>query len=301
MSRAIVGVDWGTTNLRAFRFDASGAVTETRRSNTGLKSVVDRAFEPALLSVIGEWLTRDALVVISGMAGAREGWIEAPYLACPADAAALAQAMIRAPAEFGEAWMVPGLSVDHADGMTEVMRGEETQIFGALADADPALIIAPGTHSKWALVGGGHVRDSHTYMTGELFALLKAHSILGRLIEGDAHDEAAFELGAERGLANSALLNLLFSARTEGLFKRIAPTSIASYLSGLLIGSEIAEGLSLHKLERSAAILIIGAAEIAALYKAALARTGAENVSVLDGETAAAKGLWQIAQAKARA
>jgi 2-dehydro-3-deoxygalactonokinase len=181
------------------------------------------------------------------------------------------------------------------------MRGEETQIFGAIETRSPALVIAPGTHSKWARIEAGRVSDTRTYMTGELFALLKSHSILGRLIQGDAPNEEAFLRGAERGLADAALLNLLFSVRTEGLFERIAPDALSAYLSGLLIGSEAAEGLSLLKLERNAPILVVGAGDIAGLYKRVLAFSGAENVSVVDGEQAAARGLWRLAQIKAAA
>lgn len=301
MSTSIIGVDWGTTNLRAFRFGADGAVLDARRAAAGLNAVVNRAFEQKLLGVIEDWIGGDARIVISGMAGSREGWVEAPYVPCPADLDALARAMIPAPASCGEVWLVPGLRAEQANGLTEVMRGEETQIFGAIETRASALVIAPGTHSKWARIEAGRVSDTRTYMTGELFALLKSHSILGRLIQGDAPNEEAFLRGAERGLADAALLNLLFSVRTEGLFERIAPDALSAYLSGLLIGSEAAEGLSLLKLERNAPILVVGAGDIAGLYKRVLAFSGAENVSVVDGEQAAARGLWRLAQIKAAA
>jgi 2-dehydro-3-deoxygalactonokinase len=297
MNAPIIGVDWGTTNLRAFRFSDDGHVLETRRSESGVRSVENGAFEQALLSVIEDWLASDARIFISGMAGSREGWREAPYLPCPASIDALGSALIAPPARF-EAWLTPGLSVAHENGMFDVMRGEETQIFGALNDAAPDLIIAPGTHSKWARVEDGCIADIHTHMTGEIFAVLKAHSILGRLMQGDAHDEPAFALGVQRGLADSALLNLLFSVRTEGLFAHVAPQALAAYLSGLLIGSEVAEGLSRRHMERDASILVIGAGEIALRYRSALALAGAERVDVINGEDAAARGLWRIAQAK---
>lgn len=298
MSTPLIGVDWGTTNLRAFRFGADGAVLETRRDDAGLKNVPNREFEATLRGVIGDWLDAGATrVVMCGMVGSREGWVEAPYLPCPADAVTLSRAMIRAPAAF-EAWITPGLSIAHPDNLMDVMRGEETQIFGALRDRAPHLIIAPGTHSKWARVAQGRIKKFHTYMTGEMFAVLKTHSILGKLMEGDEHDTDAFALGVRRGQASSALLHLLFTVRSEGLFAHVAPRALASYLSGLLIGSEITEGLALHQIERDSAVLIIGAGTIAALYQTALELAGAQSVDRLDGEEAAARGLWSLAQAK---
>ncbi len=291
MSARIIGVDWGTTNLRAFLFDDSGQVVETRRSGAGLASVKDRAFEETLRCVIGDWLKEPARIFISGMAGAREGWVEAPYVSCPVNPASHAAAMMRAPATM-EVWIAPGVTHQDAAGLHQIMRGEETQIFGADGDG---LIICPGTHSKWARVRDGCIVSLQTAMTGELFALLKTQSILARLMQGDRHSESAFKLGVERAQRNPAVLALLFSVRSEGLFGAITPEDLASYLSGLLIGAEVAQ----FRPSESRVVTLIGAADICALYDMALERAGFPDIDIVSGEDAAARGLWTLAQAKA--
>ncbi|HVZ98853.1 MAG TPA: 2-dehydro-3-deoxygalactonokinase [Caulobacterales bacterium] len=291
----VIGVDWGTTNLRAFRFDGAGNVVETRRAANGVGMIKDRAFEAALREIVGDWLTQEARIVISGMAGSREGWREAPYAPCPADLASVRAAMVRPDAAL-DARLAPGLSAARGDGLMEIMRGEETQIFGALDSQAADIVVAPGTHSKWARVAEGRVTDIRTYMTGEIYALLKQQSILTRLIDGDASDPDAFALGVQRSLRSAALLNLLFSVRSEGLFGHIATRSLSAYLSGLLIGAEITEGLAEHRLSADIRILVIAAAELGALYRAAFARAGFSKVEIVDGEAAAARGLWRLAQ-----
>ncbi|HVY83751.1 MAG TPA: 2-dehydro-3-deoxygalactonokinase [Caulobacterales bacterium] len=300
MSSPVIGVDWGTTNMRAFRFDAAGNAIETRRSHAGTSTIKQGAFEDALHEAIGDWLTPDVRIVVSGMAGSREGWREAPYLACPADLAALANAMVR-PDTALDALIAPGLSDARANGLVEVMRGEETQIFGALSERSADFVIAPGTHSKWARIESGRIASCRTYMTGELYAVMRTHSILARLIEGEAPDAETFAKGVKRSLRSNALLNLLFSVRTEGLFAHIAPEASAAYLSGLLIGAEIAEGFAEQSRASDTPILIIAAPELGALYRAALALAGFNYADIIDGERAAARGLWALAQARSEA
>lgn len=299
---AIIGVDWGSTNLRAFRFDAEGVVADVRRAASGAKALRGDAFEATLAKVLGDWAGKSSRVVICGMVGGREGWIEAPYAPCPCDLLSLARDIIRAPARFAEVWIAPGArSADHS-GRIDVMRGEETQILGGLVEEKgPIHVVAPGTHSKWAQVEGGRLVDFRTYMTGELFAVLKSHSILGRTMEFDAPDDrGAFDLGVGRALMEKGLLNLLFSARTEVLFKHVAPQAAPSYLSGVLIGAEIAEASARASLTPTAPIALIGGAELAARYSRAFELAGFTNVRTLDGEVSAARGLWRIAQERAR-
>jgi 2-dehydro-3-deoxygalactonokinase len=295
--RSIVGVDWGSTNLRAFRFDAEGGIAEVRRAESGARTLRGAAFADVLQTIIGDWIDDDIRIITCGMAGGREGWIEAPYARCPVDMHALADAIIRAPAKFAEVWIVPGAKSIRDDGRVEVMRGEETQILGGLEDARaPALVIAPGTHSKWARVEDGRLMSFRTYMTGELFALLKAHSILGRTMDVSApHDAAAFDLGVHRALEDKGLLNLIFSTRSEVLFEHLSPAAAPSYLSGVLLGAEVAEALERTPFTRDTPVFLVGDPGLASRYAQALTIAGHTHLQTLEGERAAARGLWRIA------
>lgn len=298
----IVGVDWGSTNLRAFRFDPRGAIAEVRRAESGARTLRGAAFEGVLQSIIGDWVDGETRIVTCGMAGGREGWIEAPYAPCPVDMRALANAVIHAPATFADVWIAPGAKSIREDGRVEVMRGEETQILGGLeTERAPALVIAPGTHSKWARVENGKLTSFRTYMTGELFALLKAHSILGRTMDVAApHDALAFDLGVHRALEDKGLLNLIFSTRTEVLFEHLSPAAAPSYLSGVLLGAEVAEAMDRTPFAKDTPIFLVGDPKLADRYAEALAIAGCPHAQKLDGERAAARGLWRIAQERAQ-
>lgn len=294
----LIGVDWGATNLRAFCFNSDGSVTDTRRAACGMSRIADGAFESALAEVIEDWLVgAGAPILMSGMIGARQGWREAGYTRCPADVAALASALTPVRSRLGDAWIVPGICADLDNGLTDVMRGEETQIAGAIDAQTNAILVAPGTHSKWADIEAGRVMRFRTFMTGEVFSLLRAYSLLGAMMEGDAADDDTFDLGVRRGRESTALLHLLFSARTEALFKRINPKSLSSYLSGLLIGSEIADGLS-YRTHAHLPFLVVGACNLSRLYHRALIASGASDVHMLDGEAVVARGLWRIWQGR---
>jgi 2-dehydro-3-deoxygalactonokinase len=192
---------------------------------------------------------------------------------------------------------VPGLSMIADDGVPDVMRGEETQIVGALGErTEPALFVLPGTHSKWALAEGGRVVWFATFMTGELFGVLQRHSILGRLMTGDLPDPGAFERGLRfAGEGGSGLLKRLFSARTLGLFDRLPASAIGSYLSGLLIGTEVEEALAWTRPRITPGeVTVIGGAELAASYHGALEAKGMR--ARLAANDAAARGLFRIAR-----
>jgi 2-dehydro-3-deoxygalactonokinase len=293
---ALIGIDWGTTAFRAYRIAAGGAVIETREAAAGILAVRDGDFAGVLRREIGAWLAAEpeTPVLASGMIGSRQGWLEVPYCRCPAGSAEIARALLRHPDE-PRLHFVPGLSLLGAGGVPDVMRGEETQIIGAVGECPGRhLLVLPGTHSKWALAEDGVITWFATFMTGELFAVLKEHSILGRLMRGEADDHAAFE----RGLAyarNGAggLLQRLFSARTLGLFDLLPETGVASYLSGLLIGSEIEEALDC--LAADAEIRVVGASRLARRYRGALA---ARDLRVRPArDEATARGQWLIARA----
>ena len=296
----LIGGDWGSSNLRLFRFGENGSVLETRESASGVLAVADGAFEATLAGHIGDWLqAAPARIVLGGMIGSRQGWQEAPYAECPADANAIAMLAQHVRSMLGDVRILPGARIDRADGCIDVMRGEETQAFGALSRIEPAsagarLVIMPGTHSKWVHVDEGRIVDFTTYMTGELYAVLKTHSILGRLMHGDAADPHAFATGVQRTLADPALSKWLFSTRSEGLFGRIAPSALASYLSGLLIGAEVG---SASRNTPVRAATVIATPDLARNYRIALELAGFTTIDIIDGVQASATGLWRLANA----
>ncbi len=297
----MVGIDWGTTSARAYRLDAGGNVDDERHAPLGIQQVRDGAFAAALDALLGDWVQDPAPRLACGMVGSRQGWLEAPYVECPARLDALALRLART--ADGALAIVPGVRDRDAQGIPDVMRGEETQILGALADDAPAtLVLLPGTHSKWAIAGGGRIDAFASYMTGEIFAVLKEHSILGRMIPAPTPgpSEAAFARGVRcacaPGAPRGALLHQLFGARTLALFGEIAGDEVADYLSGLLIGGEIAAGREWAMRQGLApdAVTLVGAPALCDRYAAALRVDG---IDVTTGpRDAAARGLWRIAQ-----
>ncbi|MEH3117297.1 MAG: 2-dehydro-3-deoxygalactonokinase [Methylorubrum populi] len=285
----MIGVDWGSSNLRAYRFGPDGTVLGRRSGGPGAATLGPDAFEPALAGILAGWADGRVPIVLAGMAGRRGGWREAPYLPCPADPAHLAAAAVAIPSEIGPCFLVPGLSIRGRDGVAGVMRGEETQILGAGLAA--GTLVLPGTHSKWARLTEGRITDFATAMTGELYALLLDHSLIGQVATQAACDRPdAFTAGVRRALAADGIERLLFSARAEVLLGALEPEAVESYLSGLLIGGEIA---ALHDFLDGPPILI-GAAALCTRYAAALALAGYPSAEIRGGETAVARGLWRI-------
>ena len=299
---ALIGLDWGTTSFRAYRIDSSGRMLEQRERDAGILRVQNGDFSGTLQDSIGDWLAGapDLPVLAAGMIGSRQGWLEAPYAPCPAGLHELAAAIVAVPAEGGRAVrLVPGIiRPAAAQGFPDVMRGEETQILGDLAashDAGRRCYVLPGTHSKWAWCDDGRIVRFATYMTGEVYDLLVRHSILGRLMEPGEPNDGAFAAGLERSAISARngpgeLLHDLFSARTLGLTGAIQPAALASYLSGLLIGAEVAAAGE----SETGEITILGSSTVAPLYERAAAAAGL-RVTVGEGE-AAARGLHAIAQ-----
>ena len=225
------------------------------------------------------------------MIGSRQGWVEAPYAPCPAGFDALARGLAWAETGGARLAIVPGVSCVDASGVPDVMRGEETQVVGALDGADGACVL-PGTHSKWVTVSAGRIEAFATYMTGELFAVMREHSILGRLMSVDAaHAPEAFRRGWETSLVgDGALLHRLFGTRTLGLFDRLAPAAAPSYLSGLLIGDEIrAAARSLA----GSTVTVIGDPVLCERYREVLSGVGIG--ARVAPPYAARIGLWRIA------
>jgi 2-dehydro-3-deoxygalactonokinase len=295
----LIAVDWGTSSLRAALIDPAGAILDRRGGADGIMAMAGRAYADVLTGLVGPWRAAhpDAPILLSGMVGSRQGWREAPYVPCPAGAADLAAGLTPVEAgPLGRAFIVPGLSCE-AGGAPDVIRGEEVQVFGALRRAGVAsgLFVLPGTHSKWAVVEDGRVVGFRTFMTGEVYGLMRRHSILGRLMP-DAEPEpdlAAFDRGAATALDGAAPLNALFSARTLGLFGALPPEALPAYLSGLLVGEEVREALA--RVGRPETVHLIARPDLAALYARVLDRLGVGSRGV---EDAAFLGLHDLARAR---
>ena len=289
MSVAVfIGVDWGTTNLRAWQIDADGVALEGRISDDGMGGLTPDDFGPALDRLIAGW---PALPVLAcGMVGARQGWVEAPYVASPASAEALAAALIPAP-DRPDTRIVPGVALrDPSGGLVDVMRGEETQAIG-VAEAGSSLLLCPGTHGKWIETGGGRVGDFQTFMTGELNALLGRQSVLRHSVAGEAAPDGIF-VGAVREMLDGASLTAaLFSVRVGTLDGRLDGAGAASRLSGLVIGAEVAAGLA--RFGRRA-VTIIGDERLNAFYAAALDAAGYTDIRTVNGAGAVCRGLARI-------
>ena len=298
----LLAVDWGTTALRGALLDAQGAVLDERSFARGILGVAAGGFAAVFAESFGDWV--DAGVprcLVSGMAGSKQGWMEAPYCACPAGFADVAAQLTRIDDTSLQlpVAIVPGLCCEvAAPGSTlpavpDVMRGEEVQIFGAmqLAGCDQGVFVLPGTHSKWADVVAGRVRQFQTFMSGELYALLSQHSLLARSIAADApFDPAAFTQGIAQAAEGAGLLHNAFGTRTLSLFGRMDANALASYLSGLVIGEEL-RGQTLHP---DRPVVLVGSSVLVPRYALALSLQGITCQSF--GAEATWAGLHALAQ-----
>lgn len=267
-----IAIDWGTSNLRAWAMGAEG-VLDSASSEEGMGHLSRPEFEPALMRLIGPWLSGPAIPVLAcGMVGSRQGWHEAPYRAVPC-APLVSGALVTVPVKDRR------ITVQIAPGLkqmkpADVMRGEETQIAGALA-ANPGFdgaMCLPGTHSKWVQISAGEVVSFQTYLTGEMFALLSQQSVLRHGMTGEGWDDAAFDQGVAEGMSRpERLAASLFRLRAEGLIADLGPAAARARLSGLLIGAELAASKAYWLGTR---VALVGSSRLTALYRRALAAQG---------------------------
>jgi 2-dehydro-3-deoxygalactonokinase len=284
-AETFIAVDWGTTNRRAWRI-VGGNVEQEIEDNRGVLSVAKADF-PAAVAEIRQRLG-DYPMLMAGMIGSNRGWVEAPYVPCPAGIDSIAASL--AWAETGRTAIVPGLSSAHPP---DVMRGEEVQVLGAIeAGLIPAdcLVCHPGTHNKWAVVEDGRLARFRTVMTGEMFNLLKEHSILSDLLAGEMAVDDAFRDGVRRGLEGHVLTAELFSVRAGVLLRGRPKEDAGDYVSGLLIGADIGFGLR----DTNGNVYVMGRPELTRLYAAAIGLAG-RNAKEIDGETAFLAGIMAIA------
>jgi 2-dehydro-3-deoxygalactonokinase len=284
-----IAVDWGTTNRRAYLIDSSGERTDEFEDSKGILSVLPGGFPDAIAEIRKR--LGDKPLLLAGMVGSNRGWHEAPYVPCPAGIDDLVKGLVR-PGER-EA-IVPGVSYI-GDGRADVMRGEEVQLLGAaaagLVEAD-GLVCHPGTHNKWVVLHEKRIHAFQTVMTGELFSLLKDHSILSDLLQGPVAVNESFKNAANFAVNNEALPAELFSVRARVLLGQARKEDAASYTSGLLIGADVRAGLTIPT---GAEVVLIGRPELTRLYAAAIAEAGRKSRE-LDGEQCFLAGIHQIAK-----
>ena len=290
MRGQFIALDWGTTSFRAYRATGDGEVVETIATAEGILGVKDGDFETTLDRLIGSWDV-SLPVLAAGMITSRQGWIEVPYVPCPAGIGELAAALHHHKTARGRRIAFStGLSYRAPDGIPDVMRSEETQLFGSL-DGSHGFFVTPGTHSKWIAVEESRITRFTTYTTGEVFSVLKKHSILGRLMNEGPEDEAAFARGVKAALADPAgFLHRIFAARSLGLFGEMAAESLVSFLSGQVIGTEVAHALTMNP--PNADYIVLASPHIASRYLTAM---GIAGLKARAGDpTAIVKGLARI-------
>jgi len=286
-AEGFIAVDWGTTNRRAYRVDADGRCDDEFEDDRGVLSVPDGDFGGAVAQIRSR--LGDRPLLLAGMIGSNRGWIEAPYVPCPAGLDELAGALVWADERTA---IVPGVcDPDRPD----VMRGEEVQLLGAVAEGmvpPDSLVCHPGTHNKWVEVAGGRIATFRTIMTGELFNLLREHSVLSDLLAEPARLGDAFDAGVREGLAGD-VQGELFSVRARVLLGKARREDAPSFTSGLLIGGDVRIGL--ESAAASTQVMVMGRPELTRLYAAAIAIAGREAVE-LDGERCFLAGIRQIAE-----
>jgi 2-dehydro-3-deoxygalactonokinase len=280
----VIGVDWGTSHVRAYRLHGLDVV-DRRESSDGVRTAEPGRFADLLTRLVGAWITDgERRILLTGTVGSRNGWKETTPQPCPVRLADLPALVETVPFPDACVRLVPGIADVDASGVPELLRGEETEIVGA--GVDSGCVCLPGSHSKWVTVRDGTIVGLTTYLTGEAFSALGAHTFLAKLMGPEPPDLGpAFDTGVARSDQSGGLLHHLFGVRTLGLAGRLATRDAASYLSGLLIGHEVRHSLG----GEQQPVTVVGAASLARLYARAIALCGGQAVVGPDG--ASARGL----------
>jgi 2-dehydro-3-deoxygalactonokinase len=289
-AEGFIAVDWGTTNRRGYAIGADGRMTGEFEDDQGILAVPKDGFPAAVAELRAK--LGDRPLLMAGMVGSNRGWVEAPYVSCPGGLPELAAGLKWV--ELERIAIVPGVCYAAGEA-ADVMRGEEVQILGAYGEGmipSDATICHPGTHNKWISLEDGRIAAFRTVMTGEMFNLLREHSILADLLQEDAEPGEAFEAGVRRGLEGDELTAELFSVRARVLLGKARREDAASYTSGLLIGTDIRIGL---RSAESGAIVVMGRPELTELFAGALRIAGREAREV-DGEEAFLAGVKHLAE-----
>lgn len=284
-----IAVDWGSTHLRAW-YVKEGEIIRNLREPVGITQLGTMTTAEIFGRYIAPWRDGNITpVVMAGMVGSESGWQAVPYLRCPVTLSDLAQYLHRIQEQV---WIVPGLKVE-CDNTCNVMRGEETQLLGASLLSPSDCYVMPGTHCKWVRTEGGKVIDFDTVMTGELHHLLMSHSLTGATSKAQKPDEVAFMQGLEKGISSPSLLPRLFETRAAWVLGSLARESVGEYLSGLLIGAEVAGQCREWRPE---SVTLVGSSELSARYSRAFTMMHT-RVKTCDGDTAFLQGVRSIINA----
>jgi 2-dehydro-3-deoxygalactonokinase len=283
MSGNYIAIDWGSTHLRAWLY-RNGQCVDSLQLPYGVSRLIEQTAREVFVQYIEPWRRYESLpVIMAGMIGSDAGWQPVPYLACPVSLHELsAQLYEVAP----QVWIVPGLNTSR-----NVMRGEETQLLGAMQLAPASCYVLPGTHSKWVQVENGTVTGFSTAMTGELHHVLMNHSLIGKGLPEQNEDTAAFQAGLQCGLDTPSLVTRLFDARALRVLGEIAPESVSEWLSGLLIGAEVAAMDALNN------VTLVGGESLCHRYRQVFEKAGV-TVSEIAGDTAFQQGIRSILDAR---
>ncbi|MBF4112868.1 2-dehydro-3-deoxygalactonokinase [Enterobacter cloacae] len=291
MTSRYIAIDWGSTNLRAWLCQGEQCL-ESRQSAAGVTRLNGKSPEAVLAEVTRNWRDSATPVVMAGMVGSNVGWKIAPYLPVPAHFSAIGEQLTSVGDNI---WIIPGLCVSRDDNHN-VMRGEETQLLGARTLSPSSVYVMPGTHCKWVQADAEQIHDFRTVMTGELHHLLLAHSLVGAGLPEQAPSAAAFSAGLARGIASPDVLPQLFEVRASHVLGNLPREQVSEFLSGLLIGAEVASMREFVGHEQ--AVTIVAGAALTSRYEQAFRAIGRE-VSTVSGDTAFQAGIRSIAHAVA--
>ena len=289
---ALIAIDWGTTSMRAYWMDGTGAITDTRSAPHGIQQIRDGGFAAALTALVGT--ADDATVprLASGMIGSRQGWLEAPYVPCPARFAALVDGIVTVPE--ARLHIVPGVSTRDPHDIPDVMRGEETQLVGS--GVAEGVVVMPGTHCKWVNMNGGRVESFATFYTGEMNSLIRGHSSVGALLKSapDIDDIAAYEMGLNYARAGAASwLHDLFVLRASVVTGQRTEAFVSTVLAGWLLGCEISAALTMYPDTRG--VVLVASQTLVPWYERATRAFGL-GCDALNAEQVTTRGLWRVAQ-----
>ncbi|HHG8771031.1 TPA: 2-dehydro-3-deoxygalactonokinase [Raoultella planticola] len=286
MTSRYIAIDWGSTNLRAWLYQGDKCL-ESRQSEAGVTRLEGKSPVAVFSEITGNWRDSATPVVMAGMVGSNVGWKSAPYLPVPVRFSAISQQLTPVSDNI---WIIPGLCVS-GDNNHNVMRGEETQLLGAQALSPSSVYVMPGTHCKWVQADREQIHDFRTVMTGELHHLLLRHSLVGAGLPQQETAPGAFAAGLERGLASPAVLPQLFEVRAAHVLGTLACEQVSEFLSGLLIGAEVATMSE----QFAGQLTLVAGSSLTPRYLQAFHAIGRE-VATVDGDTAFQAGIRFVVQ-----